>query len=225
MRPNPSWSGNNSSCRGRNPPPESTRYRHGSRLANATDCARRCFGQSVRSEAGTHPRRQARRGRRALRRAGTAASAGGDSRARRCAGRGRGRRVLSFRLALRARDARAPQRRLRRTQLRRLLARVEPLPGPAPRALATWSRPGRRRSRGTPSRESGRARSSRRSSRASPRAARRVRRRGPGSTTQLSTCAAVTSGWNCTPQHASPSRNACVHASLRASSTAPAGTP
>ena len=40
---------------------------------------------------------------------------------------------------------------------------------------------------------------------------------------QLATCCADTSGWNCTPQTASPSRNACVQISLRASSTAPGG--
>ena len=59
---------------------------------------------------------------------------------------------------------------------------------------------------------------------ASPRAA--VRGSGGGSllsSIQPSSCASVTSGWNCTPQHASPSRNACVQAALRASSTAPAG--
>ena len=59
----------------------------------------------------------------------------------------------------------------------------------------------------------------------SPRAAPSgVGRRVVGSAIQPSSCACVTSGWNCTPQHASPRRNACVHAGLRASSTAPSGT-
>ena len=77
--------------------------------------------------------------------AGTAARAGGDPRARRCAGRSRGRRVLPLRLALGARDACAAERGLRRAQLRRLLARVEPLSRAAARALGARgdARPGR----------------------------------------------------------------------------------
>ena len=65
-----------------------------------------------------------------------AALAGADPRARRRARGSRGRRVLPLRLALRARDARAAQRGLRRAELRRLLARVEPAPRAAARALS-----------------------------------------------------------------------------------------
>src|SRR5690606_11081582 len=41
----PKWSrsGNTSACRGRNAPPEWTRYTHGSRFSSAISCARRCF--------------------------------------------------------------------------------------------------------------------------------------------------------------------------------------
>ncbi len=43
IRPKWSRSGNTSAWSGRNAPPESTRYRHGSRFCAATSCARRCF--------------------------------------------------------------------------------------------------------------------------------------------------------------------------------------
>src|SRR5215203_1316647 len=43
MRPKWSRSGKTSACRGRNAPPESTRYRHGRLFCAATSCARRCF--------------------------------------------------------------------------------------------------------------------------------------------------------------------------------------
>ena len=43
MRPKCSRSGNTSACSGRNAPPESTRYTHGSRFCSAISCARRCF--------------------------------------------------------------------------------------------------------------------------------------------------------------------------------------
>ena len=59
-----------------------------------------------------------------------------DPRARRASGRIGGRRVLPFRLALRAGDVGPPQRGLRRAQLRRLLARVEPPRGSSARAVA-----------------------------------------------------------------------------------------
>src|SRR5205814_373256 len=63
-------------------------------------------------------------------------------RSRRLAGRSRGRCVLPLRLALGPRDARAPRRGLRRTELSRLLARVEP-PRRAPaRALGGLRRSG-----------------------------------------------------------------------------------
>ena len=63
-----------------------------------------------------------------------------DPRARRRTRGSRGRRVLPLRLALGARDARAPQRRLRRAQLRRVVARVEPPRRAAARALARAKR-------------------------------------------------------------------------------------
>ena len=131
-----------------------------------------------------------------------------------------------------ATPARAPRsrrsrcaRRLRRAQLRRLVARVEPAPRAAARALGSAARARARRRRGTRRRASARARSSAPifcgvSARSRVGIGRRIRVVGDPALELRR----VTSGWNCTPQHASPRRNACVHAALRASSTAPAGS-
>ena len=93
-------------------------------------------GNAVRPAAGPHPGREARAGRsRSSRRRAACSPPERDPRARRRARRRRDRRVLPLRLALGARDARAAQRRLRRAQLRGLVARVEPAPRAPARAL------------------------------------------------------------------------------------------
>ena len=93
--------------------------------------------QPVRPAPGAHPGRAEPRGRGAVRGAGTPGVARASPRARRACPRAtRGRRVLPLRLALGAGHARAPRGRLRRAQLRRLLARVEPPRRAAARALA-----------------------------------------------------------------------------------------
>ena len=116
-----------------------------------------------------------------------------DPRARRRArGRGGGR-VLPLRLALRARDARAAQRRLRRAKLRRLVARVVAPRRAAARTLTRrrrmasqaapkpLARARARRRRGTPNRACGRDRSTGRCASVSLRETLRDRAAGPRS--------------------------------------------
>ena len=137
--------------------------------------------------------------------------------------RGGDRRLLPRGLALGIRGRTPARGRLPRAELRGLVARVvaPPTSDASPGGRGELAR----RPRGTRRRAPGRSPSRRRAVDRSRRAARSPEPRSSSESTSIQSWiwSRVTSAWNWIPQARSPSRNACVHTLLRASSAAPAG--